>query len=323
MSFDEGSDLHSFYTIFTKNLKVVEEVFGIEASTRGTKVLLRGDDSAVAQVEELLKQMQDMTTKGNSFKPEDLRFILEKIKENGSFSLHEWVEERITIPSAHKTITPRSEGQRFYIKTIKKYDVSICIGPAGTGKSYLAMAMAIKSLLEKAVSRIVLTRPAIEAGERLGFLPGDLEQKLNPYLRPLYDALFDILDVERANRLIEIGRIEIAPLAFMRGRTLNDSFIILDEAQNTTSEQMKMFLTRLGFGSKMIINGDITQIDLPTGRASGLIEVQKIISNIDSIGVVNLTGNDVVRHRLVQKIIRAYEKHQRLSTHNNTEKKKG
>jgi phosphate starvation-inducible PhoH-like protein len=184
------------------------------------------------------------------------------------------------------------------------------------------MAMAIKSLLEKEVSRIVLTRPAIEAGERLGFLPGDLEQKLNPYLRPLYDALFDILDVERANRLIEIGRIEIAPLAFMRGRTLNDSFIILDEAQNTTSEQMKMFLTRLGFGSKMVINGDITQVDLPPGKVSGLIEAQKIIANIEPIGVVTLTGNDVVRHRLVQKIIRAYEKYKGHTPHNKAEEKK-
>jgi phosphate starvation-inducible PhoH-like protein len=300
----------------------VENVFGIEASTRGNKVLLRGEDAAVAKAETLLKQMQDMQAEGIILEPEDMRFILEEIKKNASFSLHDWVNQRIYIPSTHKCITPRSEGQRLYIQTVRKYDVSICIGPAGTGKSYLAMALAIRSLLEKEVGRIVLTRPAIEAGERLGFLPGDLEQKLDPYVRPLYDALFDILDIERANRLIEIGRIEIAPLAFMRGRTLNDSFIILDEAQNTTSEQMKMFLTRLGFGSKMVINGDITQIDLPAGKGSGLIEVQKIIANIDLIGVVLLTGNDVVRHRLVQKIIRAYEKHQRLTTNDSTKEEK-
>lgn len=265
--------------------------------------------------------MKGIKTKGSVLEPTDLRFILEEIKRNGSFSLDEWVNQRIYIPATHRCITPRSEGQRLYIQTIRKFDVSICIGPAGTGKSYLAMALAIKSLLNKEVGRIVLTRPAIEAGERLGFLPGDLEQKLNPYLRPLYDALFDILDVEQANRLIEIGRIEIAPLAFMRGRTLNDSFIILDEAQNTTTEQMKMFLTRLGFGSRMVINGDITQIDLPSGKISGLIEAQKIIANIDSIGVVTLTGNDVVRHKLVQKIIRAYEKHQRLASSKRTKEK--
>lgn len=211
---------------------------------------------------------------------------------------------------------PKTDVQRQYIDAIKQFDIVIGIGPAGTGKTYLAMAMAVNALLKKEVSRLVLARPAVEAGERLGFLPGDMYEKVSPYLRPLYDALFDMMEVERASRLIEQGIIEIAPLAFMRGRTLNDSFIILDEAQNTTSEQMKMYLTRLGFNSKTVITGDITQIDLPSGRMSGLVEAEKILADIEGIKVVYFTEKDVVRHRLVQEIVKAYDRYEKRRKEN-------
>lgn len=217
----------------------------------------------------------------------------------------------IPVSSKKKFIAPKTETQGLYIEAIKTHDIVIGIGPAGTGKTYLAMAMAINALLKKEVSRIVLARPAIEAGEKLGFLPGDIYEKVNPYLRPLYDALFDMMDTEKAGKLIERGVIEIAPLAFMRGRTLNDSFIILDEAQNTTSEQMKMYLTRLGFNSRTVITGDTTQVDLPQGKSSGLMEIEHILKGIEGIKFIYFSEKDVVRHKLVQKIIRAYEKHEK------------
>ena len=217
----------------------------------------------------------------------------------------------IPVSSKRRLVIPKTDTQRHYIEAIRSHDIVIGIGPAGTGKTYLAMAMAISAFLKKEVSRIVLARPAIEAGERLGFLPGDMFEKVNPYLRPLYDALYDMMDVEKASRLMEMGIIEIAPLAFMRGRTLNDSFIILDEAQNTTSEQMKMYLTRLGFNSKTVITGDITQIDLPQGRTSGLVEAQKILEGVTGISFVFFSEKDVVRHKLVQEIVKAYEKYEK------------
>ncbi|MEF9475113.1 MAG: PhoH family protein, partial [Candidatus Mariimomonas ferrooxydans] len=231
-------------------------------------------------------------------------------------SLKEFFLSTIPVSSKKRFIVPRSETQKKYIDAIGQYDMVIGIGPAGTGKTYLAMAMAISALLKKQVSRIILARPAVEAGERLGFLPGDLYEKVNPYLRPLYDALFDMMEAEKAHRLIERGTIEIAPLAFMRGRTLNDSFIILDEAQNTTSEQMKMYLTRLGFNSKTVITGDVTQIDLPTSKSSGLIETEKILKGIKGLHFIYFTERDVVRHRLVQQIIKAYEKFERTRDEN-------
>lgn len=218
------------------------------------------------------------------------------------------------MSSKKRFIIPKTEIQRQYIEAMRNYDIVIGIGPAGTGKTYLAMAMAINALLEKQVSRIVLARPAVEAGEKLGFLPGDMYEKVNPYLRPLYDALFDMIEAEKAGKFIERGIIEIAPLAFMRGRTLNDSFIILDEAQNTTSEQMKMYLTRLGFNSKTVITGDITQIDLPSGKLSGLIEAEKILSDIEGIKVIYFSEKDVVRHKLVQEIVKAYERYEKRHT---------
>lgn len=220
------------------------------------------------------------------------------------------------MSSKKRFIIPKTETQRQYIEAMRNYDIVIGIGPAGTGKTYLAMAMAINALIKKQVSRIVLARPAVEAGEKLGFLPGDMYEKVNPYLRPLYDALFDMIEAEKASKFIERGIIEIAPLAFMRGRTLNDSFIILDEAQNTTSEQMKMYLTRLGFNSKTVITGDITQIDLPAGKLSGLIEAEKILSGVEGIKVIYFSEKDVVRHKLVQEIVKAYERYEKRNTEN-------
>lgn len=221
----------------------------------------------------------------------------------------------VPVSSKKRFIVPKTETQREYIEAIKNYDIVIGIGPAGTGKTYLAVAMAVNALLKKQVARIVLARPAVEAGEKLGFLPGDIEEKVSPYLRPLYDALFDMMEPEKVAKYLERGIIEIAPLAFMRGRTLNDSFIILDEAQNTTSEQMKMYLTRLGFNSKTVITGDITQIDLPAGKLSGLVEAERILKGIEGIKFIYFTEKDVVRHRLVQEIIRAYERYERTEKH--------
>jgi len=236
------------------------------------------------------------------------------LKEEKTVSILELFKGGIPVPSKKRVIIPKTETQKRYMEAMLHYDIVFGIGPAGTGKTYLAMAMAIHFLLTRQVSRIVLVRPAVEAGEKLGFLPGAIEEKVSPYLRPLYDALYDMLDLDRASKLIEKGAIEIAPLAFMRGRTLNDAFIILDEAQNTTSEQMKMYLTRLGFGSKTVITGDITQIDLPPQKVSGLVEALKILENIKGIKIIYFTEKDVVRHRLVQEIIKAYEKHERQST---------
>lgn len=246
-----------------------------------------------------------------SLTPEDIRHAITSASEGTELSLKGLFLDQIPVASKRRFIIPKTATQKAYIQAIRIHDIVIGIGPAGTGKTYLAMAMAISAFLKKQVSRIVLARPAIEAGEKLGFLPGDMFEKVNPYLRPLYDALYDMMEAEKASRLIERGVIEIAPLAFMRGRTLNDSFIILDEAQNTTSEQMKMYLTRLGFNSKTVITGDITQIDLPQGRSSGLVEIVKILEGVEGIRFVFFSEKDVVRHRLVQEIVRAYEKYEK------------
>jgi len=303
------------YERFDKSLKILEEALGIEASIRGNKILINGDEKAVNTAERLIRELKSISTDGYIIKPEDIRFALRALKESDAagteFSLKELFLNTIPVSSKNKFIVPRSETQKRYINAIRKYDMVIGIGPAGTGKTYLAMAMAINALLKKQVSRIILARPAVEAGEKLGFLPGDLYEKVNPYLRPLYDALFDMMEAEKAYKLIERGVIEIAPLAFMRGRTLNDSFIILDEAQNTTSEQMKMYLTRLGFNSKTVITGDVTQIDLPTAKVSGLVEAEKILKDVEDVCFIYFSEKDVVRHRLVQQIIKAYERFER------------
>ena len=259
-----------------------------------------------------MQDIRSISAEGYTLNPEDIRYALRAAQSESEYtSVKELFLNNIPVSSKKKFIIPKTETQRLYIEAIRNYDIVIGIGPAGTGKTYLAMAMAISALLKKQVSRIVLARPAVEAGEKLGFLPGDISEKFNPYLRPLYDALLDMMEAEKAAKLIERGVIEIAPLAFMRGRTLNDSFIILDEAQNTTREQMKMYLTRLGYNSKTVITGDITQIDLPHGKASGLIEAEKILSGVEGIKFVYFSERDVVRHKLVQAIVKAYERYEK------------
>ena len=299
----------SLFGELDRNLRLIEELYGVQVSARGSKVLIEGEEKAVARVERLFKQLSAMIADNVITHKEDVSSAIRAFSADPSMHLKEIFQETIPVSQRKRQVAAKNETQRKYIEAIKKHDIVFGIGPAGTGKTYLAMAMAVSALLRREVSRIILVRPAVEAGEKLGFLPGDLAEKINPYLRPLYDALYDMIETEKANKLVERGDIEIAPLAFMRGRTLNESFIILDEAQNTTSELMKMFLTRLGFNSRTVITGDVTQIDLPGGRSSGLIEAQKIIEGIEGICFVYFTNKDVVRHKLVQQIIKAYERH--------------
>jgi len=265
----------------------------------------------VEKVKELINELREASLKGHALRPEDIRYAISNMKAGLEVSIEELLNRGITVSTRKGPVVPKTSTQAEYLDAIRTHDIVMGIGPAGTGKTYLAMAMAINALLSKQVSRVVLARPAVEAGERLGYLPGGMVEKVTPYLRPLYDALYDMMTVAEANRYIEQGIIEIAPLAFMRGRTLNDSFVILDEAQNTTSEQMKMYLTRLGFNSKTVITGDITQIDLPSGRVSGLVEAKDLLGGIEGIKIVYFTERDVVRHRLVKKIVQAYEKHEK------------
>jgi phosphate starvation-inducible PhoH-like protein len=293
-----------------KNLRLIEHTYGVIVNARGNRIQIEGDEKSVANVERLVKQLADLLDQGVITQKDEVNDAIHAFSSNPSAALKDIFHQTIAVSGRKRPVAPKNETQRKYVEAIRRYDVVFGIGPAGTGKTYLAMATAVSALLRREVSRIILVRPAVEAGEKLGFLPGDLYEKVNPYLRPLYDALYDMIETDRANKLVERGDIEIAPLAFMRGRTLNDSFIILDEAQNTTSEQMKMFLTRLGFNSKTVITGDITQIDLPSGRSSGLIEVQKILEGIEEIRFVYFTNRDVVRHKLVQQIVRAYEQHE-------------
>ncbi|GAC1404276.1 MAG: PhoH family protein [Pyrinomonadaceae bacterium] len=272
-----------------------------------------GEPKDVTTAERILEDFAALFSEGKTFTDKELREAFAQIAEDRAYSLRDYFTKARFNPAGKKQVAPKNATQRRYIETIQNNDVVFGIGVAGTGKTYLAVAMAIQALMQKQVSRIILARPAVEAGEKLGFLPGDLQDKVDPYLRPLYDALFDLIDGERVTKMLEKRIIEVAPLAFMRGRTLADAFIILDEAQNTTSEQMKMFLTRIGFGSKAVITGDVTQIDLPTGKRSGLIEAERILSGIEGIELVYFTEKDVVRHRLVQMIIKAYEQHSNKS----------
>ncbi|MDP2279775.1 MAG: PhoH family protein [Nitrospirota bacterium] len=313
---DSEKELTFLYSGFDKNLKLIEEAFNITASFRGNKILIQGEPEPAAKAEKLINEMRSISEDGYLLKPEDISYAIRSAAAGHETSLKDLFLNKIPVSSKKRFIIPKTEVQRQYIEAMRNYDIVIGIGPAGTGKTYLAMAMAINALLKKQVSRIVLARPAVEAGEKLGFLPGDMYEKVNPYLRPLYDALFDMIEAEKASKFIERGIIEIAPLAFMRGRTLNDSFIILDEAQNTTSEQMKMYLTRLGFNSKTVITGDITQIDLPSGKLSGLIEAEKILNDIEGIKVIYFSEKDVVRHKLVQEIVKAYERYEKRNTEN-------
>jgi phosphate starvation-inducible protein PhoH and related proteins len=289
------------------NLKLIEKGVGVQIHARGNSLAVSGDPVAVQLAERILSELYEILHLGHPIYPNDVLSAIRILSGSNKVKLKDIFLDTVYISSKRRLITPKSLNQKLYIDAIRRYDIVFSIGPAGTGKTYLAMAMGVAALTKKEVHRIILTRPAVEAGEKLGFLPGDLLEKVNPYLRPLYDALHDMMDFETASRLLEKGVIEVAPLAFMRGRTLNDSFVILDEAQNTTSEQMKMFLTRLGYSSKAVITGDITQIDLPTGKVSGLVEARDILHSVEGIQFSYFTEVDVVRHPLVQEIIRAYD----------------
>ncbi|HAR94699.1 MAG TPA: phosphate starvation-inducible protein PhoH [Deltaproteobacteria bacterium] len=307
LSFDDTHLARNLFGPREENIKYLKKFFDVRTSIRGNHLTVMGRKREVENTGRVIDELTGIIKKGLDVGPSDIDHVVRNIgrTERGMEEIH---KEQIYIPPTRKMITPKSENQRLYVEAIGKHDIVVGIGPAGTGKTYLAMATALSAYYRREVSRIILTRPAIEAGEKLGFLPGTMYEKVNPYLRPLYDALYDMVDMDRAGRLIEKGVLEIAPLAFMRGRTLNDAFVILDEAQNTASEQMKMFLTRLGFSSKAVITGDITQIDLPDKRSSGLVEIQHILKGIRGIRFVYFTERDVVRHPLVQKIIRAYER---------------
>ena len=290
------------------NLKMVEKKLGVSINSRGSQVIIEGSVEAATIAERLIKQLYELMESGYAVTPPDFDYAGRILSKDKDARLKDVFTDTVFVSFRKRQITPKSITQKKYVDSMRRHDIVFGIGPAGTGKTYLAMAAAVAALTNKEVDRIILTRPAVEAGEKLGFLPGDIVAKVDPYLRPLYDALHDMLDIERVQKLTERGIIEVAPLAFMRGRTLNDSFVILDEAQNTTLEQMKMFLTRLGFGSKAVITGDITQIDLPFAKPSGLVEAQKILRDIEGIEFVNFTEVDVVRHPLVQEIIKAFEK---------------
>ncbi len=305
-----GPELQGLFGRGDEHARLVEEGLRVRLVVRDGMLTISGTEEAVGVAEQVVTELVALVRQGRAVGSQEVRLALRHFEQHEAESFREVQAETIDVSTKKRPVHPKSLGQKRYIEAIRKHDIVFGIGPAGTGKTYLAMAMAVSALLHKEVHRIILARPAVEAGEKLGYLPGTLFEKINPYLRPLYDALYDMLETERAARLIEQGTIEIAPLAFMRGRTLNDSFIILDEAQNTTSEQMKMFLTRLGFGSKTVITGDITQVDLPAGRVSGLIEVRAILKDIPGIRFIHFTEEDVVRHELVQQIVRAYEAYQ-------------
>ncbi len=295
---------------FDENINIIEQELGVSIAIREGEIKIYGNRTAIDLGEKLINNLIEIVKKQKKLDKQDLRYSIHLLLDGQIEYVKELLNEVVCVTASGKSIKPKTLGQKIYLDSIKKHDIVFGIGPAGTGKTYLAMAMAVQALKNKEVNRIILTRPAVEAGESLGFLPGDLQEKVDPYLRPIYDALFDILGAESYERYIEKGFIEVAPLAYMRGRTLDSSYVILDEAQNTTNEQMKMFLTRLGFGSKAIITGDITQIDLAKGKESGLKTITKILGNVKGIDFIFLTKNDIVRHPLVQRIIEAYDKYE-------------
>jgi phosphate starvation-inducible PhoH-like protein len=305
VTFGQGAE--AIFGTLDENLRFLESAFEVRLSLDENHLIIEGSDHQVGIIERLILDYNQVRREGVVFSNGDFKSIIKIIAEDSSLRLRDCFPSNKSRICGRKAITPRSLNQRRYLDSIEKFDMVFGIGPAGTGKTYLAVAMAVAALTSKSVNRIVLARPAVEAGERLGFLPGSLQEKVDPYLRPLYDALYDMLDVEKVDRYIERGTVEIAPIAFMRGRTLNEAFVILDEAQNTTSEQMKMFLTRIGFNSKAVITGDVTQIDLPPGKVSGLVEAGNVVSDVEGIDFVYFTEKDVVRHPLVQRIVRAYE----------------
>ena len=301
----EGAE--SLFGTYDENLKQLEGQFSVRIRTTGNELIVEGETADVARAEKVLDQLATLIRGGYRPAKGDVKTAAQLVAQDDNVELADYFLRPATRTSGKRQVVPKSVTQKRYLDAIEQHDIVFGIGPAGTGKTYLAMAQAVSFLLAKRVSRIILARPAVEAGEKLGFLPGDLQEKVNPYLRPLYDALYDMIELDRVERLIERGTIEVAPIAFMRGRTLNDAFVILDEAQNTTSEQMKMFLTRLGFGSKAVVTGDVTQIDLPTGRTSGLVEAVKVIGSVPGIAFIHFDERDVVRHSLVQQIVKAYE----------------
>jgi len=300
----------SLFGSFDENIKMIEKEFSVSVISRGSELKVTGEAENVSRASKAIQGLLTLINKGETLSEQNVRYVISLVGEGAEDKLESMSSDCICISAKGKPIKPKTLGQKRYTQAIRDNTIVFGVGPAGTGKTYLAVAMAVTAFRQKQINRIILTRPAVEAGEKLGFLPGDLQQKVDPYLRPLYDALFDMLGAESFQKYQERGSIEVAPLAYMRGRTLDDSFIILDEAQNTTREQMKMFLTRLGFNSKMVITGDVTQVDLPDGKKSGLVEVIKILKNIDDIDTVRFSEKDVVRHRLVQDIVKAYEKNE-------------
>ncbi|MBR5022149.1 MAG: PhoH family protein [Oscillospiraceae bacterium] len=308
INFDRVEDLIAVFGSFDENIKRIEEALDVKIINRGTDLRVSGDAEAVDKAARALEGLLALAAKGEVIDEQRVRYLITLVKEGNDDYVTQMAKDVVCITAKGKPIKAKTVGQQQYMKAIAKNTVTLGVGPAGTGKTYLAVAAAVAAFRERTVNRIILTRPAVEAGERLGFLPGDLQNKVDPYLRPLYDALYEMLGPETFQKYQERGSIEVAPLAYMRGRTLDDSFIILDEAQNTTKEQMKMFLTRLGFGSKIVITGDVTQIDLPSDKISGLKDALRVLEGVQDIAICRLTAADVVRHSLVQKIIDAYEK---------------
>ena len=295
---------------FDENIRLLEKEFNVTVTNRDGELRISGEAEDVMHAAKAVQAMLTLSSRGEALGEQNVRYIIDMVRTGKEEQISELAGDVLCISAKGRPVKPKTIGQKEYIQSVLKNNVTIGVGPAGTGKTYLAVAAAVQAFREKQVNRIILTRPAVEAGERLGFLPGDLQSKVDPYLRPLYDALFDMLGAETYQKYLERGNIEVAPLAYMRGRTLDDSFIILDEAQNTSREQMKMFLTRLGFGSKIVITGDVTQIDLPDGKASGLREAMRVLKNVEGIGICELTNADVVRHVMVQRIVRAYESYE-------------
>ncbi len=298
----------SVFGNFDENVKKIEQTFEVQVTNRGTELKVSGEPESAEKAAKAIEGLLSLAAKGETIDEQKVRYLIDLVRSGNEEQIGEMAKDVVCITAKGKPIKAKTLGQQRYMKAILNNTITIGVGPAGTGKTYLAVAAAVAAFREKTVNRIILTRPAVEAGERLGFLPGDLQNKVDPYLRPLYDALFDMLGPETYQKYLEKGNIEVAPLAYMRGRTLDDSFIILDEAQNTTREQMKMFLTRLGFGSKIVITGDVTQIDLPSDKTSGLKEALKVLENIPDIAICRLSPSDVVRHALVQSIVAAYDK---------------
>jgi len=307
LNFEDNSLAQALFGEQGQHLRIISRSLGVKLQVRGNQITLAGPERERELARRVLSELYDLLQAGYPVHPQDVQYAIRIIQEKENASVKDIFLDTVYISAMKRRISPKSLNQKRYLEAMRSHDIVFGIGPAGTGKTYLAMAMAVAALMNQEFIRIVLARPAVEAGEKLGFLPGDLYEKVNPYLRPLYDALHDMMDFEKASRMVQRGAIEVAPLAFMRGRTLNDSFVILDEAQNTTSEQMMMFLTRLGFGAKAVITGDVTQIDLPPGALSGLVEARDLLANVEGIAFVHFTERDVVRHPLVQDIIRAYE----------------